>query len=80
MQTEASMAAIENPIPEVTGGRLLLTPSEAASALAVSRRTLWSLTNAGLVPSLRIGRCVRYSIPDLKSWIEANMGRPQRSR
>jgi excisionase family DNA binding protein len=71
------MAAIVNPIPQAPGGRLLLTPTEAAAALAVSRRTLWSLTNAGIVPSLRIGRCVRYSVPDLQAWIEANMGRPK---
>lgn len=71
------MAAINNPTAQVAAGRLLLTPHEAAAILAVSRRTLWSLTNAGVVPCLRIGRCVRYSIPGLQAWIEANMGRPQ---
>jgi excisionase family DNA binding protein len=48
---------------------LLLTPREAAAALAVSERTLWGLTNDGAIAALRIGRCVRYRFADLEAWV-----------
>lgn len=48
----------------------LLRPRDAAEFLAVSPRKLWELTNAGLVPSLRIGRSVRYDPRDLLEWVE----------
>lgn len=49
--------------------RLLLRPAEAAKALGVSPRTLWSLA----IPRVRIGaRGVRYDVNDLRAWIEKN--------
>jgi excisionase family DNA binding protein len=53
-----------------TETRLLLTVAEAAKALAVSTRTIWSLTNRGELPAVRIGRAVRYSIEDVRAWID----------
>jgi len=50
---------------------LLLTPKQAAEALAISPRTLWSMTAAGEIPHVRIGRCVRYPVDDLREWIDA---------
>ena len=49
---------------------LLLTPREAAKALSVCERTLFALTKAGELPTIRIGRSVRYSVDDLKDWIK----------
>jgi excisionase family DNA binding protein len=49
----------------------LLTPPEAAKALAVSERTLWSLTQRKEIPCVRIGRAVRYDPADLRAWIAA---------
>lgn len=49
---------------------LLLRLDEAAKALAISPRKLWSLTNCGEVPCVRIGRTVRYEVADLQNWIE----------
>ncbi len=49
---------------------LLLTPKQAASALAISARKLWSLTASGEMPHLRIGRAVRYPVGDLRQWID----------
>ena len=54
--------------------RLLLTPREAAEALRISERKLWGLTASGQIPSLRIGRSVRYDINDLRDWIDARKG------
>lgn len=49
----------------------LLKPSEAADLLAISERTLWSLTNANEIPHIRIGRSVRYAVSDLEAWIDS---------
>ena len=48
---------------------LLLKPTDAAKALAISPRKLWELTNRKLVPHVRIGRSVRYDLADLRTWI-----------
>lgn len=51
--------------------KLLLSSREAARALSVSPRTLWSSTAPrGDLPSVKIGRCVRYHVADLERWIE----------
>lgn len=54
----------ENPLPP------LLKPKEAAAVLAISARTLWTLTNCGAVPAVRIGRNVRYDPLALREWID----------
>jgi len=43
----------------------LLTPKEAAAALAISERTLWQLKSDGEIPHIPIGRSVRYDPADL---------------
>lgn len=59
--------------------RLLLTPKEAAVALGVCEKTLWSLTDPrGPIACVRIGRAVRYDPADLTAWIESvKSGGPQ---
>ena len=49
---------------------MLFTAPEAAKALAISPRTLWSLTDSGEIPAVRIGRAVRYDPSDLRAWID----------
>ncbi len=51
------------------GEKLLWTPREAAEALSLSQRTLWTLTDARDVPCVRIGRLVRYDPQALREWI-----------
>lgn len=48
---------------------LLLKPAEAAKALAIGCRLLWSKTAAGEIPCVRIGKAVRYSPAALAAWI-----------
>lgn len=56
---------------------LLLTTHEAARALSISERTLWSLTEPrGPIPCIRIGRAVRYAPRDLVNWIEQQKREP----
>ena len=49
----------------------LLRVAEASRVLAISPRKLWSLTNCGDIPCVRIGRSVRYDPLDLSNWIES---------
>ena len=56
---------------------LALRAAEAAKALGISERLLWSKTNAGEVPCIRIGRAVVYPVDCLREWLvqEAEGGR-----
>ena len=49
---------------------LLLTPQQAAAALAISPRKLWGMTASGEIPHIRLGRSVRYPLDDLRCWID----------
>ena len=57
--------------------RFLFTADEAARALAISRHMLWTLTAAGELSCIRIGRAVRYDRTDLEKWIAARKGVPR---
>jgi excisionase family DNA binding protein len=52
------------------GKKLLLTVREAAQALSICERSLWTLTNEGLLRPVRIGRSVRYAVTDLQAYID----------
>lgn len=47
----------------------LLTALQAAECLAVSARTLWTLTSRGEIPCVRMGRSVRYDAADPRAFI-----------
>ena len=46
----------------------LLDIQEAAKVLAISERTLYSLTKSGEIPALKLQRAVRYRLSDLEEW------------
>ncbi len=48
----------------------LVDATEAARLLSISTRTLWTMTDRGEIPCVRIGRAMRYSVDDLRAWIE----------
>ena len=50
--------------------KLLLSSREAANILSISERTLWTITNAGLIPYVRIGNAKRYARSDLLRFIQ----------
>jgi excisionase family DNA binding protein len=54
---------------------MLLTARQTARILNISERTLATYTKSRLLPVVRIGRCVRYSLDDLKRWIEGHAQR-----
>lgn len=47
----------------------LLTPAEAATLLAISKRRLYRLTEAGLIPAVRLGRSLRFTPEVLEALI-----------
>lgn len=63
-----------SPMPGSDGeaDRLLLTSVEAARVLAISQRTLWTLTEVGDVPCVRLGRVKRYAVDALREWVARN--------
>ena len=55
--------------------RLLLSPPEAAAALRISQRLLWTKTKLKEIPCIRIGKAVRYSPAALQAWIDSAQSR-----
>jgi Helix-turn-helix domain len=49
--------------------QLLVNERRAAKLLNVCERTLWGWRRAGIVPHIRIGRTVKYSVASLERWI-----------
>ena len=49
---------------------VLVNRATAAAMLAVSERMVWRLTAEGVLPAVRIGRCVRYRPSDIACWAE----------
>lgn len=66
-------SALAGQPPTLVEPRLLITAAEAASILAISPRKLWSMTNAGQVPCIRMGRAVRYCPTALREWVERSV-------
>lgn len=56
---------------------LLLGAREAASALGICERTLWTLTKSGQVPHIRVGRRVLYDPDDLRAWVKSRRQTPE---
>ena len=54
--------------------RLLVTAREAAESLAIWEKTLWSLTKAGELRAVKIGRSVRCAVADLEAFVAARKG------
>lgn len=50
---------------------LLVDELQAASMLGISQRTLWDYRNRGEIPVVRLGRLVRFSVDDLRKFIES---------
>ena len=50
--------------------RLALRAKEVAHSLGICERKVWELTNRGLLPHFRIGTSVRYTVDDLRQFME----------
>lgn len=58
-------------VPAIPPTTLALRPREAAKALGISERMLWSLTAPrGTIQSVRVGSCVLYPVTGLQAWLD----------
>ena len=48
---------------------MALRPKDAAKTLGIGRRLLWSLTNRGEIPHVRLGRAIVYPRAALEEWL-----------
>ena len=55
--------------------RLALRARDAARAIGVSPRLLWTLTKQKLIPHVRIGRVIVYPVSELQRWLAEQAGR-----
>lgn len=60
----------------MTVEKLSLRSREAAQALGISERTLWSLCQRNEIPHVKTGRVVLFPIASLKQWLEEKTKRP----
>ena len=51
---------------------VLIDAAKTAMMLSISPRTLWTMTNDGEVPHVRIGRRVLYPLEGLRRFVEAS--------
>ena len=49
--------------------KLLLTPQEAATALHMSRSSLYKFLLSGEIPSIKVGRMRRIPLAALREWV-----------
>lgn len=54
----------------MTVEKLSLRSREAAQALGISERTLWSLRRREEIPHIKTGRVVMFPIAALKRWLD----------
>ena len=63
----STIPAQKNPKPITPA--LALRCADAAKALGISARTLWTLTDKGAVPHVRVGSAVLYPVKELTDWL-----------
>ena len=49
---------------------LAVSRQDAAALLGISERLLWTMTNAGKIPHVRIGTRVLYPVDALRLWLD----------
>ena len=49
----------------------LLTAKETSSVLRITTQRLYEMARKGLIPSVRIGGCVRFDQAQLQAWIRS---------
>ena len=52
----------------------LLTPDEVADVLSLSRELVLKQARAGKIPSLKLGKAVRFRLESINQWIAAQEG------
>jgi len=68
--TAALRPVLTDPQSEPTTPRLALRPREAAKAIGISPRLLWTPTKRGEVPHIRLNKAVVYPVEALRRWMD----------
>ena len=58
----------------------LLRPSDVARPLACSSKTVYAWAASGYLPSVRLGRLVRFKAGDVRQFVEAHAENPRPPR
>ncbi len=58
--------------------KLALRPKDAAAALGIGERLLWSWTNQKRIPHVRIGKAILYPLAELERWLAEQAGKGAR--
>ena len=66
--TPLILSAKAEPTSDTTP-RLALRPKDAAKALGIGPRLLWSMTNRGEIPHIKLGKAVLYPVAVLERWL-----------
>ena len=74
--SELSRALLRNDTSEPP--RLALRAKDAARALGIGERLLWSMTNQGIIPHLKLGRATLYPVDVLRDWLAERTGKEAR--
>ncbi len=53
--------------------KLLLRPTEAAEVLGIGKSKVYELIAAGVLPSMRIGKCICVPTDELRKWVHQQM-------
>ena len=61
-------------------GLELLTAKELEAILKISKKTIYSYVERGLIPYVRIESNVRFLKPQIAEWIEEHNFRPQKPK
>ena len=67
--SKASVTATPNVDLKAPTPRLALRSKDAARALGIGERLLWSKTNSGEIPHVRIGKAIIYPVHLLHDWL-----------
>ena len=61
---------------------VIIDTSEASQLLRIPESTLikWRCTGENNIPFIKIGRCVRYRVVDLKKWLDARRQKQYEAR
>ena len=54
--------------------KLLVTAEEAARLLGISRAQAYGMARRGELPSVRVGRLLRFSVDELERWVRERGG------
>lgn len=58
---------------------LLISAEDLATILGTSKRTVWRLLSAGIIPQpVRLGKSTRWRLDDIHRWIDTGCPQPKK--